>query len=609
MEKEEKIIIARLILSSILFGISFFQIGSVLKLILSILSFLIIGYDVVLGSIFGIIKKDFFNEKFLMSIASIGAFALNEFHEAVAVMLFFQLGEFLQDLATEKSKKSITKLLDLRPDFAMLEAEGTITKVNPEHVKIGDIIIVSAGERIPLDGEIIEGTTLLNCSALTGESLPQEASPGTPVFSGTINLNQTIKIRVCNEYKNSKIAKIIELVEKSDKNKAKSEKFITKFAKIYTPAVVALAFIIAIVPSLFSHNWHVWISRALLFLVVSCPCALVISIPLSYFAGIGGAGKKGILIKGSNHIESLSKTKIIAFDKTGTLTKGNFEVTKIIPHETTENELIETCVMAESLSSHPIAISIKNFYGKQIKTPADFKLTNLSGFGVKAETKNNTIYVGNQKLMDNLKINYVHPNEPGTIVYVVKNEKFLGGIIVSDTAKDGSKSAITKLYDLGISQTIMLTGDKADVAESISKSLNLTDFKAELLPEDKLNELNKLKSKNNELVAFVGDGINDAPVLKSADVGIAMGHIGSDIAIESADIVIIDDNPEKIATAIALSRKTNRLVKENIIFSITFKLLMLALGAFGIASMWMAVFADVGVSLIAILNALRAFKV
>lgn len=609
MEKEEKIIIARIAVSAVLFALSFiWAFGWIGKLILSIASFLVIGYDVIFESIKGIFKGEFFDEKFLMLVASIGAFILQEYHEAVAVMLFYQVGEFLQDLATENSKKSITKLMDLRPDYAMVLKDGEIIKVSPENVAIGETIVVSAGERIPLDGKIISGSSTLDCSALTGESLPQEVEVGSSVFSGSINLDSTLQIKVTKAFTESKIAKIIELVEKSEENKAKSEKFITKFAHVYTPTVVGFAAILAVVPSLFTGAWSTWISRALLFLVVSCPCALVVSIPLSFFAGIGGASKRGILIKGANNIETLAKTNIVAFDKTGTLTKGCFEVTSIEPHGISEKELLETCALAESSSSHPIAASIKEKFGKDIRIPKDLTITNLSGFGVKAKTKKDTIYVGNYKLLKSLNIEAAESTELGTIIYVVKNNKYLGHIVVSDVEKETSKIAIKKLNNLGIKKTVMLTGDKLEVAQKIAGSLNLTDFKAELLPEDKLTELNKLKDNQNSTVVFVGDGINDAPVLKSADVGIAMGTLGSDVAIESADVVLMDDNPEKIAEAIALSRKTHRLVKENIIFTISFKVLMLVLGAVGIATMWAAVFADVGVSLIAILNALRALS-
>jgi Cd2+/Zn2+-exporting ATPase len=609
MEKEEKIMLSRIIVTGVLFALSFFSFwSSIGKLIISIICYILIGYDVVFESIKGIFKGEFLDEKFLMMVASIGAFILGEYSEAVAVMLFYQLGEFLQDLATENSKKSITKLLDLRPEYAIVLRDGKEVKVSPEEVQIGEIIVVSSGERISLDGKIVLGNSNIDTSALTGESMPQEATVGDQVYSGSVNLNSTLQIEVTSLFENSKIAKIIELTKNSENNKAKSEKFITKFAKIYTPVVVGLAVLLAIIPSLFTGNWTTWINRALTFLVVSCPCALVVSIPLSFFAGIGGASKHGILIKGANFIEILAKTKTIAFDKTGTLTKGNFEVTEIYPNEISEEELLEICATAESSSSHPIATSIKQKYGKEISAKNNMVLTTLSGFGIKAEIEKDEIYVGNLKLMESIGITPTTESLTGTVVYVARNKKYLGAIVVSDTEKESSKTAIERLNSLGISKTVMLTGDKHETAEKIANNLGITEYFAELLPEDKLSKLNILKNEPNSTVAFVGDGINDSPVLKSADVGIAMGALGSDIAIESADVVLMDDNPEKIADAIEISRKTQRLVTENIVFTISFKVLMLILGAFGLATMWAAVFADVGVSLIAIVNALRAFK-
>lgn len=608
MEKEEKIMISRLAVSALLFALSFFAFwGNLGKLIVSILAYLVIGYDIIFKSIIGIFKGKVFDEKFLMMIASIGAFILGEYHEAVAVMLFYQLGEFLQDLATENSKKSITKLLNLKPEFANVLVDGEIKKISPEKVNVGDIIVVNAGEKISLDGVVVKGSSTLNTQALTGESLPREVKENDSVYSGSINLSATIEIKVSCKYSESKIAKIIELVENSDKNKAKSEKFITKFAKIYTPVVVGLAVLLAVIPSLITGNWTTWINRALLFLVVSCPCALVISIPLSYFAGIGGASRNGILIKGSNYIEILSKVNAVAFDKTGTLTQGSFEVVNVNAVNCDADELIKLCAFAEAESNHPIALSIKNKYGKKISKKDIISSTTLSGFGVKTETSFGTIYAGNKKLIEKLGIQVEETQSVGTVVYVAKNNEFLGSIIVEDIAKENAKIAIQKLKSVGINNQIMLTGDKGDVAEKFANELGLSDYKSELLPEDKFKEINELKSKNN-IVAFVGDGINDAPAFKSADVGIAMGALGSDVAIESADVVLMDDNPEKIADSILISIKTQKIVYENIVFSISFKVLMLVLGALGFASMWLAVFADVGVSLIAVANALRAIK-
>lgn len=608
MEKEEKIMISRLVISAVLFALSFFSFwGEIGRLIISIIAYLIIGFDIIIKSIVGIFKGKVFDEKFLMMIASIGAFILGEYHEAVAVMLFYQLGEFLQDLATENSKKSITKLLDLRPEYANVLVDGEITKLSPEKVKIGDIIVVNAGEKIPLDGVIVKGSSSLNTQALTGESMPREVKEDDTVFSGSVNLSSTLEIKVTSDYSDSKIAKIIELVENSDKNKAKSEKFITKFAKIYTPVVVGLAVLLAVIPSLITGDWTTWINRALLFLVVSCPCALVVSIPLSYFAGIGGASRNGILIKGSNYIETLSKVSAVAFDKTGTLTNGTFEVVQINANKINDEELLKFCALAEAESNHPIALSIKQKYGKKISKSDILSSTTLSGQGIKTETKFGTIYAGNSKLMESLNLEFEKTSSVGTVVYVAKDNEYLGSIVIEDTAKENAKTAIQNLKELGINNLVMLTGDKAEVAEKLSNEVGLTNYYSELLPEDKLEKVKALKTENNT-VAFVGDGINDAPAFKTADVGVAMGALGSDIAIESADVVLMDDNPEKIADAIVISKKTQKIVYENIVFSISIKVLMLVLGALGFASMWLAVFADVGVSLIAIANALRSFK-
>lgn len=608
MEKEEKIMISRLVISAVLFALSFFSFwGEIGRLIISIIAYLIIGFDIIIKSIVGIFKGKVFDEKFLMMIASIGAFILGEYHEAVAVMLFYQLGEFLQDLATENSKKSITKLLDLRPEYANVLVDGEITKLSPEKVKIGDIIVVNAGEKIPLDGVIVKGSSSLNTQALTGESMPREVKEDDTVFSGSVNLSSTLEIKVTSDYSDSKIAKIIELVENSDKNKAKSEKFITKFAKIYTPVVVGLAVLLAVIPSLITGDWTTWINRALLFLVVSCPCALVVSIPLSYFAGIGGASRNGILIKGSNYIETLSKVSAVAFDKTGTLTNGTFEVVQINANKINDEELLKFCALAEAESNHPIALSIKQKYGKKISKSDILSSTTLSGQGIKTETKFGTIYAGNSKLMESLNLEFEKTSSVGTVVYVAKDNEYLGSIVIEDTAKENAKTAIQNLKELGINNLVMVTGDKAEVAEKLSNEVGLTNYYSELLPEDKLEKVKALKTENNT-VAFVGDGINDAPAFKTADVGVAMGALGSDIAIESADVVLMDDNPEKIADAIVISKKTQKIVYENIVFSISIKVLMLVLGALGFASMWLAVFADVGVSLIAIANALRSFK-
>lgn len=608
-ECDPKIMIARLVVSAVIFACSFFGFfNGITQIVLSVVAFLIIGYDVIWSSIKGIFKGEFFDEKFLMLIASIGAFALKDYHEAVAVMLFYQLGEFLQDLAVDKSKDSIKKLLDIRPDYANIEKDGKVVKVDPKTLNIGDEIVVFAGEKIPVDGVIFEGETTLNTSAITGESLPLEAEPESQVLSGYINLTGTIKVKATKTFGESTVSKIIEMVENSEDKKAKAENFITKFARIYTPTVVVLAIILAVFPPLaLGLEWATWIHRALLFLVVSCPCALVLSIPLSFFAGIGGASRDGILIKGANHIETLAKTNVVCFDKTGTLTNGNFVVTKIFAKDGDENKLLELCATAEYGSTHPVAKSILEHANIEIEPSSIKNQTTLSGFGIKTETETCTIYAGNSKLMKNLNLSFDEATEIGTAVYVAKDNEYLGYIIVGDEIKDSSKSAINLLRESSNQKTVMLTGDKNNVAETVAKLLEIDEFHSELLPEDKAKIVENYQ-KDSNIVAFVGDGINDAPVLKMADIGISMGKIGSDVAIELADVVIMDDNPKKVYDAIKKSKTTMKLVKENIVFTITFKVVMLALSVFGLTSMWAAVFADVGVSLIAVLNALRALK-
>lgn len=608
-ECDPKIMITRLVVSAVIFACSFFGFfNGITQIVLSVVAFLIIGYDVIWSSIKGIFKGEFFDEKFLMLIASIGAFALKDYHEAVAVMLFYQLGEFLQDLAVDKSKDSIKKLLDIRPDYANIEKDGKVVKVDPKTLNIGDEIVVFAGEKIPVDGVIFEGETTLNTSAITGESLPLEAEPESAVLSGYINLTGTIKIKATKTFGESTVSKIIEMVENSEDKKAKAENFITKFARIYTPTVVVFAIILAVFPPLaLGLEWATWIHRALLFLVVSCPCALVLSIPLSFFAGIGGASRDGILIKGANHIETLAKTNVVCFDKTGTLTNGNFVVTKIYAKDGDENKLLKLCATAEYGSTHPVAKSILEHANIKLEPSLIKNQTTLSGFGIKTETETCTIYAGNSKLMKNLNLSFDEATEIGTAVYVAKDNEYLGYIIVGDEIKDSSKSAINLLRESSNQKTVMLTGDKNSVAETVAKLLEIDEFHSELLPEDKAKLVENYQ-KDSNVVAFVGDGINDAPVLKMADIGISMGKIGSDVAIESADVVIMDDNPKKVYDAIKKSKTTMKLVKENIVFTITFKVVMLALSVFGLTSMWAAVFADVGVSLIAVLNALRALK-
>ena len=580
--------------------------------VLYIIAYLIVGFEIVLEAIENIFKGKIFDENFLMSIATIGAFAIGEFPEAVAVMLFYQVGELFQSYAVDKSRKSIVSLMDIRPDYANVKRNNEISKINPEEVKIGETIIVKPGEKIPLDGKIIKGNSMLNTSALTGESLPREVKENDEVLSGCINQNGLLEIEVTKEFGESTVSKILDLVENASSKKSKSENFITKFAKYYTPAVVIIAVFLAVIPTLVIEGAEFtdWLYRALTFLVVSCPCALVISIPLGFFGGIGGASKKGILVKGSNYLEALSNSEIVVFDKTGTLTKGVFEVQKIEPVGILKEELIKYAAYAESYSNHPISVSIKKAYGEEINTNLISKTEELSGRGVVAIIEDKEVLAGNEKLMQEKNIKYTKCNEVGTIVYIAINKEFAGYIVISDEIKEDSKKAIDDLKRNNIKQTVMLTGDRKDVGESVAKEIGIDKVYTELLPDgkvEKVEQLLKEKTEKGKLV-FVGDGINDAPVLALADIGIAMGGLGADSAIEAADIVIMTDEPSKINTAINISKKTMRIVKQNIIFAIGIKIAVLILSAFGLSTMWEAVFADVGVSVIAIINSLRALK-
>ena len=577
-----------------------------------IISYIIVGFEILRKAVRNIFRGKVFDENFLMSVATIGAFGIGEFPEAVAVMLFYQIGELFQNYAVDKSRKSIASLMDIRPDYANVFRNEKIEKVNPEEVKIGDTIIVKPGEKIPLDGTIIEGTTTLDTKALTGESLPREAKEGDKVLSGCINLNGVIKIKVEKEYGESTVSKILDLVENASSKKSKSENFITKFAKYYTPIVVIIALVLAIIPPLIisGATFSDWIYRTLSFLVVSCPCALVISIPLSFFGGIGGASKMGVLIKGSNYLEALSNTEIAVFDKTGTLTKGVFEVQKVEPVEISKEELLKIAAYAENYSNHPISKSIKQAYKKEIDEKQIKNYEELSGLGISTKINNQEVLVGNEKLMQEKGIDFEKCADIGTILYVAKEGKYVGYILIADEIKNDSKQTIEELKKNGIKQTVMLTGDKKEVGESVAKEIGIDKVYTELLPTDKVQkveELLKTKTAKGKL-AFVGDGINDAPVLALADIGIAMGGLGADSAIEAADVVIMTDEPSKIIKSIKLSKKTMKIVKENIIFAITIKILVLILAALGISTMWEAVFADVGVSIIAIINALRALK-
>ena len=581
--------------------------------VIFIISYIIVGLDILKEAIRNIFRGEVFDENFLMAVATLGAFGIGEFPEAVAVMLFYQIGELFQSYAVDKSRKSIASLMDIRPDFANVYRNGKIEKVEPQNVKIGEIIIIKPGEKVPLDGIVIEGNTSLDTKALTGEAMPAEVKEGEEVLSGSININGVIKLEVKKEFGESTVSKILDLVENASSKKSKSENFITKFAKYYTPTVVIIALILAIVPPLIIEgaSFQDWIYRALSFLVVSCPCALVISIPLSFFGGIGGASKIGVLVKGSNYLEALANTEIAVFDKTGTLTKGIFEVQKIEPNGISKEELLKISAYAENYSNHPISKSIKQAYNKEIDEKEIIDSQELSGLGVMAKISNKNVLVGNEKLMQEKGIEYEKCNEIGTILYVAIEGKYAGYILISDTIKKDSKYTIQELKRHNIKQTVMLTGDKKEVGESVAKEIGIDKVYTQLLPADKVKkveELLKTKSPKGKL-AFVGDGINDAPVLAISDIGIAMGGLGADSAIEAADIVIMTDEPSKILKSIKISKKTMKIVKENIVFAIFVKILVLVLSAFGLSTMWEAVFADVGVSIIAIINAFRALRI
>ena len=578
-----------------------------------IVSYCIVGFEILQNAVKNILKGKVFDENFLMAIATLGAFCIGEFPEAVAVMLFYQIGELFQSYAVDKSKKSIASLMDIRPDYANVFRDGKEERVTPEEVKIGESIIVKPGEKIPLDGIVIEGKTTLDTKALTGEAVPKEVEEGEQILSGCININGVIKIKVTKKFGESTVSKILDLVENASSKKAKSENFITKFAEYYTPIVVVIAIILAILPPLIIEgaSFQEWLYRALSFLVVSCPCALVISIPLSFFGGIGGASKMGVLIKGSNYLEALSNTEVVVFDKTGTLTKGVFEVQKIEPIGISKEELLKIATYAEHYSNHPISKSLKKSYDKNINEEQIITTQELSGLGIKAKIGEQEVLVGNEKLMKEENITFTKCEEIGTILYVSIQKKYVGYILISDKIKDDAKQTINGLKKNNIKQIVMLTGDRKNVGEVVAKELGIDKVYTELLPDgkvEKVEELLKTKSERGKL-AFVGDGINDAPVLAISDIGIAMGGLGADSAIEAADIVIMTDQPSKIIDAIKLSKKTMRIVKENIAFAIFIKILVLILTAIGLSSMWQAVFADVGVSIIAIINALRALRV
>ena len=584
-----------------------------LQIALFIISYIIVGGDVVKRAVKNIFKGQVFDENFLMSIATIGAFFIGEYPEGVAVMLFYQVGELFQSYAVGKSRKSIASLMDIRPDYANVKKGDELVKVDPDEVQIGDIIVIKAGEKIPLDGKVIEGSSMIDTSALTGESVPREVEVGSDILSGCININGVITAEVTKEFGESTVSKILDLVENASSKKSNSEQFITKFARYYTPVVVIIAVFLAIIPPLVidGATFSDWIYRALAFLVVSCPCALVISIPLSFFGGIGGASKKGVLVKGSNYLEALAETEIVVFDKTGTLTKGVFNVQEIHPEGVSKEELLELTAHAESYSNHPISLSLKRAYSKEIDNGRISDVEEILGHGVIATVDGKKVMAGNIKLMKMMDIPYFKGELIGTIVHVAVNNKYIGYIVIADEVKEDSAQAIKELKAANIKQTVMLTGDNKSIGSKVAKELGLDKVYAELLPADKVEKLEELfsqKSKKGKL-AFVGDGINDAPVLARADIGIAMGGLGSDAAIEAADVVIMTDEPSKIATTMKISKKTLKIAHQNIVFAIGIKIIVLILSAFGITTMWAAIFADVGVTIIAVLNAFRALNV
>ena len=624
MNKKQKKVLARIIIAAVLMIIlHFIPVKGIIRFLLYMVPYLVIGYDILKKAFKGIKNKQVFDENFLMAVATVGAIAValyenGDYTEAIAVMLFYQIGELFQSYAVGKSRKNISELMDIRPDYANIEVDGKLTQVDPDEVAIGSVIVVQPGEKVPIDGVVVEGTSTLNTSALTGESVPREITVDQDVISGCVNLTGLLKIRTTKEFGESTVSKILDLVENSSMKKSKSENFITKFARYYTPAVCYSALALAILPpviNLIMGNpaaWSTWIIRALTFLVISCPCALVISIPLSFFGGIGAASACGILVKGSNYLEALSETKYVVFDKTGTLTKGVFDVTGIYPGQGfTEEELLEYAAYAESYSSHPISKSLKNAYGKELDASNVSDVEEISGHGVTAKVNGRQVAAGNAKLMKSLNLVYTEKTGVGTVVHVAVDGNYAGYILISDVIKDGAKAAIASLKDSGVKKCVMLTGDSKTVAEHVAGELKLDEVHSELLPADKVSCVEKLLQEKGakEKLAFVGDGINDAPVLSRADIGIAMGALGSDAAIEAADVVLMDDNPAKIALAMRISRKCLRIVYENIVFALAVKAICLILGALGIANMWVAIFADVGVMVLAVLNAIRCLHI
>ena len=612
MSKKQKRMLFRVLASAVLFAVALLlPTEGWLRLFTFLIPYAVIAWDVLWRAVRNIAHGQVFDENFLMSLATVGALATGEYPEAVFVMLFYQVGELFQSYAVDQSRKSITSLMDIRPDYANIEVDGQLRQVDPEDVAVGDTIVIKAGERIPLDGVVLEGTSNVDTAALTGESLPREAQPGDDVISGCVNMSGLLRVRVTKAFEESTVAKILDLVENSSSKKAKAENFITKFARYYTPAVVLAAVALALLPPLFtSIQWVDSIQRALNFLVVSCPCALVISVPLSFFGGIGGASKNGILVKGGNYLEVLAKTELVVFDKTGTLTRGVFNVTAIHPDHCGEAQLLELAALAESYSDHPISRSLKEAYGKELDASRVSNVEELSGRGVRATVDGRQICAGNDKLMEDIGVSWHPCHRVGTTVHVASDGVYLGHIVISDEVKPDAKEAITALKACGVRRIVMLTGDAKAVGESVAQELGLDEVHTQLLPADKVTRVEALLGEVSPkgALAFVGDGINDAPVLSRADIGIAMGGLGSDAAIEAADIVLMDDKPSKLADAIRIARRTLAIVRQNIVFALAVKFLVLALSAAGVANMWEAVFADVGVSVIAILNAMRALK-
>ena len=619
MTKKQKKVLIRVIVAAVLIiAFSFLPLEGYIRFICYMVPYLVIGYDVLRKAFKGILNRQVFDENFLMAVATVGAIALGDYKEGVSVMLFYQIGELFQSYAVGKSRRNISDLMDIRPDYANVEKDGELEQVDPDEVEVGTVIVVQPGEKVPIDGVIIEGSSTLNTSALTGESLPREAKAGDEVISGCINMTGLLKIQTTREFGESTVSKILELVENSSSRKSRSENFISKFARYYTPAVCYGALALAILPPIvrmlalgFAPEWGDWIYRALTFLVISCPCALVISIPLSFFAGIGGASHEGVLVKGSNYLETMAQTKYVVFDKTGTMTQGVFEVSGVHHNTIPEEQLLEYAALAECSSSHPISKSLQKAYGKPIDRNRVTDIEEISGHGVKAKVDGVEVAVGNAKLMKQMDLPYSECHEVGTIVHVAVDGTYAGHILISDQLKPHAKQAIQDLKRAGITKTVMLTGDMKRVADQVAAELGIDEVHSELLPADKVAKVEELLAKKGEKekLAFVGDGINDAPVLSRADIGIAMGALGSDAAIEAADVVLMDDDPQKIAKAIKISRKCLRIVYENIYFALGIKAICLILGALGIANMWMAIFADVGVMVIAVLNAIRALFV